>query len=289
MWRYALGLLAGAVLFVSCNKIDDEDEQTDQSQEEVIVFDYSYGSHPLQNMDVYIPAGDRDTMALMVMVHGGSWVSRDKSDFEMWFNYEVDRKKVAVININYRLDDDSTRPLPMQSDDINSAIEKLREDFDFPARKIGLLGMSSGAHIVTYYAYTYPGAQYVKAVANFVGPVDFTDPVYHTEDHWKWIFTGIEYIFNLSYEGNEAQYADWSPYHHVTADTPPTISFYGGQDTLVPYSNGIRLHERLDSVGVENAYYFYPESEHVFSQEDALDAAIKAEEFLYERLVGIDD
>jgi len=248
--------------------------------EEVLAYDYAYGPHPLQKMDVYIPPGLRDTMAVLVIVHGGSWVGGDKSDWKQWFDYERNAKKYATLNINYRLDDPATRPLPMQTDDIASAIRALREDFGVPARRIALLGASAGAHLVCQYAWTYPDSAYVKAVVNFVGPVDFNDPVYHTPGHWEWIFSGIEYIFNLPYAGNEHVYARWSPYTHVTSRSAPAALFYAGRDTLVPYSNGERLHRRLDSFGVENEYWFYPRSGHTFNEADGWDAAYKAEDFI---------
>ena len=283
VFRAGTRVLLPALFFFACKKPSSENG-TGKSMQQVYEIDYAYGNHPDEKMDIFIPAGDRDTMALMVLVHGGSWVGGDKSDLQDWFNYERTHKNLAVININYRLDNYYTCPLPMQTDDIDMAIEKLREDFSFPAERIALLGGSAGGHLVSYYAYTYDNARYVKAVANFVGPVDFTDPVYHTDDHFKWIFSGIEYIFNLEYEGNEQQYAGWSPYTHASPQSPPTILLYGEQDTLVPYTNGLRMHQRLDSLGVENAFHLYPGSGHLFNDADMLDASIKAEEFMYRHL-----
>jgi len=268
-----IGILAGG-----CRRHEETPEE--KPTHRVLEYDVAYGNHPHQRMDVFIPEGDRDTMGLMVMVHGGSWVSGDKSDWKDWFDYEVFHEKYAVINLNYRLDDRTTRPLPMQTDDIGTAIETFRQKYRMPATRIAVLGGSAGAHLVSQYAYTYPDKPYIKAVVNFVGPVDFNDPTYHTPGHWEWIFSGIEYIFNLPYAGNEAIYAQWSPISHVDANKPPTIMFYGGQDTLVPYTNGERLHARLDSAGVENEYYLYPQSGHSFNYPDGWDAAIKAEDFV---------
>ncbi len=266
----------------SCKKQQPENE-TDFTRE-VLSSDYAYGSHNQQKMDVYIPQGDRDTMALLVLVHGGGWTQGDKSSFAQWFEYEKNRGRYAVININYRLDNTQTRPLPMQTDDIHSAIQSLRNDFMFPANRIGMIGASAGAHLVSQYAYKYDTAGNVKAVVNFVGPVDFNDPEYHTAGHWEWIFSGIEYIFNLPYSGNEIQYAEWSPYHHVTSQSPPSILFYGLQDTLVPYSQGERLHQRLNQFNVENEYYLYPDSGHRFNNTDTQHALSKTAAFLERHL-----
>jgi acetyl esterase/lipase len=263
----------------SCKKHSDPGSDISYT-ERVVELDYAYGSHTQQTMDIFIPEGNRDTMALVVMVHGGGWTQGDKSSFSQWFEYEKNRNRYAVININYRLDNVQTRPLPMQTDDIHAAIEKIRNEFRLPARKIGLIGGSAGAHLVSQYAYKYDTQGFVKAVVNFVGPVDFNDPQYHTPGHWEYIFSGIEYIFNLAYSGNENQYADWSPYHHVSAQSPPTALFYGQLDSLVPYTQGERLHAKLNAYSVENEYYLYPDSGHGFNSQDSEDAAIKAGNFL---------
>ncbi len=270
------------LLTVGCRKHTSAPEP--QPREEEIHYDFSYGNDPQQTMDVYIPYGIRDTMALIVMVHGGSWISRDKSDFSPWFERMKTFKRYALVNINYRLDTTAAPPVPMQTDDIALAIEKTRETFGLKAGRIGLMGMSSGGHITSLYAYRYDTDHDVKALVNFVGPVDFNDPQYHTPGHWSWIFSGIEYIFGVPYDGHESYYASVSPYAWVDTQSPATILFYAGQDTLVPYTQGERLHARLDSFSVTNEYYFYPNSGHTFNTSDAIDATLKAESFLRRHL-----
>jgi acetyl esterase/lipase len=235
---------------------------------------------------VYIPGGVRDTMALVVMVHGGSWVERDKSDFAAWYNYEKSRSQWALLNINYRLDTPNTVPIPMQTDDIGAAIDRVTHNFHINDRRIVLVGMSAGGHLVLLYAYKYDTARRVKAVINMVGPTDFTDPSYHQPGTWENIMPYIEYIFNSPYQGNEAYYRSVSPYYYVSAQSPPTISGYGGQDTIVPYTQGTRLHAKLDHFGVTNRYLFYPNSSHVFNSTDGLDFFWKARAFMEEQLAS---
>jgi len=277
-------LLAAAFLTsaLRCNR-EPEPETTEPRPEET-VYNYAYGDDPQQQMDVYIPRGIRDTMGVVVLVHGGSWYGGDRSQFAPWFEYERTVKRYVVLNMDYRLDKPDEPPVPMQTDDIALAIETLRNDFDVPAEKIVIVGGSAGGHLATLYAYKYDTGHYIKGVVDFVGPVDFTDPQYHEPGHWEWIFSGIEYIFNHPYEGNEEYYKSVSPYYYVNEQTPPTIMFYGGQDTLVPYTQGERLHQRLDSFQVENEYYLYPNSGHIFNETDGWDAYYKAEAFMVEHL-----
>lgn len=279
MKKYLLILmfLAG-ILFVSCRKHKVEDKP--KFRDELLSYNVAYGSHPQQRMDVYIPACVRDTVGLIVLVHGGSWYERDRSDMSAWFEYERGLKRYAVINIDYRLDTDNEPPVPQQTDDVASAIAFLQTEYDLAAHRIVLVGASAGAHIVSLYAYKYASPQWIKGVVNIVGPVDFNDPQYHTPGHWSYIFSGIEYIFNHLYQGNENYYRSVSPYHYINANTPPTALFYGGADTLVPPTQGQRLHARLDSAGVENEFYLYPNSGHVFDYNDGWDAAYKIQDFI---------
>ena len=282
MKRLLLFVFIGTFVFFACRRHDSQNES--QFQSTVLEYNVHYGNHPQQTMDVYIPAGVRDTMGLIVLVHGGSWYQRDKSDFAPWFDYERGLARYAVININYRLDTPTAPPVPQQTDDIASAIDALNSKYNFPANRIILFGLSSGSHISSLYAYRYANPQHIKGVINFVGPVDFNDPQYHTPGHWQYIFTGIEYIFNHPYQGNENYYAGVSPYHYINASTPPSILFYGGADTLVPPTQGQRLHARLDSAGVENEFYLYPNSGHIFNNADGWDAARKAQDFIQRHL-----
>ena len=48
----------------------------------------------------------------------------------------------------------------------------------------------------------------------------------------------------------------------MTANAPPTISFYGGADTLVPSSQLTLLHDQLDDFGVYNESTLYSTKTH---------------------------
>ncbi len=273
----------GFIILSQCKKHTETHDGT-QPETAELHYNFSYGNHLQQTMDVYVSFGLRDTIPLIVMVHGGNWIGHDKSDFSPRFERMRNFERYALININYRLDSTNAPPVPMQTDDIALAIEKTKEIFHLKADRIGLMGMSSGGHITAIYAYRYNIDHNIKVLVNFVGPVDFNDPQYHTPGHWKRIFSGIEYIFGIPYIGNENYYASVSPYSWIDAQSPATILFYAGQDTLVPYSQGERLHARLDSFSVTNEYYFYPNSSHPFNTPDTIDATLKAETFIRKNL-----
>ena len=43
-----------------------------------------------------------------------------------------------------------------------------------------------------------------------------------------------------------------SPLSYVSRDLPPILSIHGDSDTIVPYSQGVKLHDALNEVGVPN-------------------------------------
>src|SRR5688500_14622580 len=65
----------------------------------------SYGNHPKQTMDIYLPS-NRTTSStkVLIAIHGGGLISGDKSDLAE--HVETLRKRLpgyAIFNINYRL------------------------------------------------------------------------------------------------------------------------------------------------------------------------------------------
>lgn len=70
-----------------------------------MVLDEAYGTDATQKMDVFLPEGrSTATTKVVVLIHGGSWSSGDKSDFTDYF--DTLKKRVpgyAIFSINYRL------------------------------------------------------------------------------------------------------------------------------------------------------------------------------------------
>ena len=69
----------------------------------------SYGTDANQKMDVYLPANRTTaTTKVIILVHGGSWVSGDKADIASFVDTLKRRvPDYAIININYRPNDQS--------------------------------------------------------------------------------------------------------------------------------------------------------------------------------------
>jgi acetyl esterase/lipase len=115
----------------------------------------SYGPHPRQALDVFSPAEQHPSHAVLVFVHGGGFVSGDKNDFGPFYGNIgrwVARQGLTGVNINYRLAPD--HPWPAACDDIHAALQWLAHHLTPGlARPVVLMGHSAGAsHVAGWVA-----------------------------------------------------------------------------------------------------------------------------------------
>lgn len=223
------------------------------------ILNVSYGTDSQQSMDVYLPEGRNEDTKVIILVHGGAWTSGSKDDVTSLVPILQQRfPNHAVVNINYRLATETSPAMPKQIDDIESVLEYLETSDYHISDDYAFVGFSAGAHLSMLYAYAHDTDHDVKAIVNVVGPADFTDPEYLGHDLYP---IAALYLVGTSAPTAE-QIASISPAGHITTQAPPTLTFYGGQDPLVPASQGPRLKAKLDQAGVYNEFNFYPDGGH---------------------------
>jgi arylformamidase len=106
--------------------------------------DVPYGSHPRNRLDFWKAEGD-GPRPLLVYVHGGGWLTGDKSKKGPALQPFLDRG-VSCAAINYRLTPE--HPLPAPVHDAARAIQFIRwkaNDWNIDTRRIALTGPSAGA------------------------------------------------------------------------------------------------------------------------------------------------
>ncbi|OYQ46505.1 hypothetical protein CHU92_01375 [Flavobacterium cyanobacteriorum] len=108
------------------------------------------------------------------------------------------------------------------------------------------------------YSYKYDNSNNVRAVCSIVGPTDFTDPYYTSHPYYN--LAALYLLGNITNQPEAVTAV--SPAQHITAQSPATILFYGGQDPLVPVSQANRLKAALDQSGIYNEYYLYEDGGH---------------------------
>lgn len=260
----ALLFLFPALFLISCTQKDDADPQEDlyNQTETYSLTNISYGSHAHQTMDIYLPPNRNDASTkVFVLVHGGGWSSGDKNEFTETLNtLKTLFPDKAVININYRLGSSSNPGFPMQIDDIKAALAHIQLSRYDVSDQYFFIGASAGAHLSMLYAYAYDDKHEVQGVANIVGPSDLTDPAYVENFLFIPVFASL--LGNVLYADNPALYAQASPAKQVTSSSPPTISFYGSIDPLIPVSQKSKLDQALQDNGIDHESTLYQNEGH---------------------------
>lgn len=245
-------------LITGCNNSDDTEIKDDTSVAKQLM-DVSYGSDSEQKIDIYLPSGRIESTKVILLFHGGSWVSGNKSDMTYIVpTIQQQFPNHAIVNINYRLATQTSPAFPKQINDIQEAIKYLENSHYAISDDYAFIGFSAGGHLAMLYGYAYDKNHNVKAICNVVGPADFTDPEYLS--HPLFQFASKDLIGTSA--PTQEQILSVSPAAHITAQAPATISFYGGKDPLVPATQGTRLKAALDNVNVYNEFNFYANGGH---------------------------
>jgi len=253
-------LLALPLLFLflitGCSNSDDNNDARLVAQ---TLMNVSYGTDAQQKIDIYLPEGRNENTKVVVLLHGGSWVEGDKSDLSYLIPViQLQFPDYAIVNVGYRLATLNSPAFPKQIDDIRSVIQHLESNNYHISDDYAFIGFSAGAHLSMLYGYAYDTNHDVKAICDVVGPADFTDPEYTSHPLYSSAATALLGTPTPTQE----QILSVSPVAHITAQCPATLSFYGGQDPLVPATQGPRLKSALDTAGVQNEFNFYPDGGH---------------------------
>lgn len=275
-----LFILIITISYFSCHNSDTNDDTVNIDPLEYYeALNVSYGSDSDQKFDLYLPANRSVETKIMILIHGGGWTSGDKSDMNDFKDYILQNlPDIAVVNMNYRLADDITQPYPMQINDITTVVDYLKNKQDdyVISDEIGFIGASAGAHLSLLWSYAFDTYEQTKMVCSIVGPTNFTDPAYldTTDPVLQEILD--TYGVDASIEFLE----EVSPYHQLTVNAPPTILFYGGEDPLIPTSQGIFLRDKLVELGVVHQFTLYPDEGHGWIGLNLLDTTIKLHTFI---------
>jgi len=156
--------------------------------------DLVYGSHPLQNMRLYLPDGHNETTKTVVMVHGGGWVMGYAPDglvttFQGRFGWDLQtpllEEGYALAVMKYRTACYNTVPseftgetyynIDRMIEDINLVIQYLKDNsttLEIADNHFQLVGESGGSHIVTYYGIKNTADPDVKSIVSMFAPLD---------------------------------------------------------------------------------------------------------------------
>jgi acetyl esterase/lipase len=224
-------------------------------------------------LDAYLPQASTAAGALdglnsgrpaIVVVHGGSWKSGERSDFPQWDAWLASRG-YAVFDIDYRL-----APPPnwrRAVEDVQRAVMWVKQhaqQFDINPARVSLMGRSAGGHLALLAAYTAEEAKAegqetdasvqtdarVRAVIALYAPTDLRWAYEHPAN--ERVINGPAALRGLT--GGTPQtlpdvYSQASPLTHANQSSPPTLLIHGGQDQLVRRDNMWFLLQALQGTG----------------------------------------
>lgn len=277
-------ILLLSLSFTTCQKDDTgTDDIVSNPSEYYESLDVSYGDDADQKFDIYLPANRTSDTKIMILVHGGGWSAGDKADMIGFKDFVRDQfPDVGVVNMNYRLADADNHPYPMQLNDITSAIDhlKMNQTNYVIDDEFGFIGASAGAHLSLLWSYAFDFEDSINMVCSIVGPTNFTDPAYLNNTD-----PDLQELLDLYAANATTEFLELvSPYHQATASSPPTILFYGGQDPLIPVTQGTDMRDKLADLGVVHSFTLYPDAGHGWVGLDLIDTSIKLNAFMQTHL-----
>ncbi|RYG20898.1 MAG: alpha/beta hydrolase [Chitinophagaceae bacterium] len=298
IFKVALVAVFLTVSLVSCKKDGPVITDPEIKVEALTQLDVAYGSSFFQKMDVYLPANRSSATSLIIFVHGGSFISGDKSDFTFLVK-ELVRANFAVLNVNYRLVNatglyetpvkhlESEVKIKDQVADISSivnyALSKAKE-WQISETKIALAGHSAGATLSLLYGYDALNAGKVKAIANLAGALDqtFMDiPFYNFLLPPGVLEAGYRYTGYEVSAASDPFYRAISPlYVANSSQRIPTLTIFPELNDVsgLPKQNRATFDAftaKLNTLGVPNKFVQIAGADHEFSKPGNIDLVLK--------------
>ena len=198
----------------------------------------------------------------LIVIHGGGWIKQSKEGLKPFFDPYLNWG-FSVVNINYRLA--STAIAPAAVEDCRCALGWVinnAEKYNFDTNKIVTTGFSAGGHLSLTTGIMPPEAGFdqqcpgdeklkVAAIINWSGITDVEDLISGANEKYY----AVEWLGNKITDSEVELAKSVSPINYVRSDLPPILTIHGDKDTVVPYNHAVKLHEKLDKVGVANQLF----------------------------------
>ena len=238
---------------------------------------YSTSNNYQSMLDVYMRNKGGTPNPTVIYIHGGGWVAGAKeSSIGSILPYL--EMGLSVVNVEYRLARVSLAPAAVV--DCRLALRwvfKNAKQYGFDTTRIVVTGGSAGGHLALMTGmltaadgfdvptdWDYAGVlPKVAAIVNWFGITDVNDLLSGPNEQKYAVY----WIGNQ--ENKESMARRVSPLTYVRKGLPPIFTVQGDKDQLVPYTQGVRLHEALDKAGVQNEMLTIPGGRHGgFSKEE---------------------
>ena len=226
------------------------------------------------SLDVFTPAGASKPLTTVVWIHGGAWISGDKSDVDPYLQILASHGYTAV-GLNYTISPEATYPTALNQ--LNDALGFLvahAAEHKIDPNSIVLAGDSAGSQYAAQLATIVTSPSYAKRVgvtpkltADQLKAVILNCGIYDVRGipdapgigGWGFRIALWSYLGTKDWSSTPAG-QDMSTIEYVTAEFPTTWISGGNGD---PLTNGQSkpLAKKLAAMGVDVTSVFYPTDE----------------------------
>lgn len=225
-------------------------------------------------LDIYSPLKNIYKKSPVILyVHGGSWVYGDKSlPTVLTPVFDTFREQgYTIISTSYELMRNKEN-FAKQVSDIKDTIRwiyKNAPQYNFDIDEIGLLGISSGAHLSLMAAYSQPDdfvdskelngyPSKVKYLIDFAGPTDLS--ILNTKN----LNFDLSKVFS-SITNKDKLIQNFNPINYVTSNIPDTLIIHSKSDNLVPFESSENLAKKCKEVNAKSKLIALNSSSHDLS------------------------
>jgi acetyl esterase/lipase len=256
---------------------------------------YLNDNHSKHLLDIYLPANAKGPLPLVILIHGGGWLSNDKyADIGYMKKTvaEIVSKGFALAAIDYRFSTQAVFPAQIQ--DCNRAISFLYENagkYGIDKKRFAVMGFSAGGHLASLVgltknnnvkAFFLPGTSKsfnLKAVVDFYGPAELIlFPGSNDAKSPEGLLIGAAPLARPDL----AKAA--SPVTYVDKNDPPFLLIHGEKDDLVSPRHSQLLSAWLNLSGVRNELIIVKDAPHFGIMFDQDEVRVKVVDFLVEQL-----
>ena len=228
-------------------------------------------------LSVFIPNNGKTNRAAVIICPGGGYhalcIQREGYRVAEAFN----KQGIVAFVLKYRLpnrdiitkEDAAFAPLK----DAQRAIQMVRENatkWGVNPDKVGIMGFSAGGHLASTAGVHSDTLLVDKKQGTNVRPdfmilmypvISFSDNVGHIGSRDNLIGKGAQQK-SIDYFSSDLQ---------VTKDTPPSILFHAGDDSLVPIENSLLFYDALKKLNIPAEMHIYSRGEHGFGSNPPFD------------------
>ncbi len=246
-------------------------------------------------LDIYLPPNARGKLPLVILIHGGGWLSNDKyADIGYMKKTvaEIVSSGFALASIDYRFSTQAVFPAQIQ--DCNRAVSFLYDQADkygFDQKRFAIMGFSAGGHLAALMglaknndvkAFFMPGTSKsfrLKAVVDFYGPAELIlFPGSNDAKSPESLLIGAAPLARPDLAKTA------SPVTYVDKNDPPFLIIHGEKDELVSSRQSQLLSSWLKVVGVPNELVIVKDAPHFGVMFDSDEVRNKVMDFLKKQL-----